>query len=254
MSILFILLFGLLWGSFLNVVAIRSMNDQSIIAPRSHCPHCKTTLAWYDMIPVISWLWLNGRCRTCKTSISLLYPFIEIITALIITVLYLCVPALYIGSYFIFFSTLIVIIRTDLEYMLIPYSLMIYAIIIAFISSYMQVLPISFTESIAASIIGYGTLWSIATLYYRVTKKRGLGSGDFDLLAMIGAFTGINGMVTTLFIGSWLGSIIGILYIFISGQKLKTRIPFAPFLACGAISYVLFHAALYTYLPITFIY
>ncbi len=225
----------LIWGSFLNVVAFRWMQNKSIITPRSYCPYCKRTIAWYDNIPVLSWVLLRAKCRSCQQSISWLYPCIELLTACSLVALYMSVPSVYFPAYFIFFSALIIIVRTDLEHMLIMQAMTLYLIPVAFALSYAQLLPISLCQSILGTSIGYGSLWSIAQLYYLLTKKQGLGSGDFDLVALIGAFTGIKGILCTLFIGSWIGSIISISYLLFTRKGMNTRIPFAPFLSAGAM-------------------
>lgn len=232
------MLFGALWGSFLNVVAFRLINNQSIVTPRSRCTHCHKTITWYDNLPVLSWLLLQAKCRWCSKPISFLYPFIELITIILFATTYLTIDPSYWISYFIFFSALIVIIRTDLEYMLIISEFCLYPSIIAFILSYFYLLPISLAQSIIGALVGYLSLWSIATVYYVTTKKHGLGEGDFDLLALIGAFTGIEGILFTLLIASWSGTIIAGLYLLVTRNQLTTRIPFAPFLALGAAIYV----------------
>lgn len=235
---------SLIWGSFLNVVAYRIMLGQSIIAPRSHCIHCKATIAWYDNIPVISWVALRGRCRSCTASISWLYPCIEL-SALTIFALHQYVPHTYFFGYFILFSALIVTVRTDLEHMLIAQEVCLYPIPLACILSYNGLLPINLSQSICGAVIGYGLLWSIARLYYLVTKQHGLGEGDFDLMALIGAFTGIEGVISSLFIASWIGTIVGIIYLLLYKQSRECRLPFAPFLSCGAMIYVYFQNSIH---------
>lgn len=237
--LILVILFGALWGLFLNVVAFRLINNQSIITPRSRCTQCHTIIAWHDNIPVLSWLLLKSKCRWCTKPISFLYPFIELITIILFATTYLMIDQLYWISYFVFFSTLIVIIRTDLEYMLIISEFCLYPGIIAFGLSYFELLPISLAQSIMGALVGYLSLWSIATVHYVITKKRGLGEGDFDLLALIGAFTGLEGILFTVLIASWSGTIIAGLYLLITRNTLTTRIPFAPFLALGAIVYVI---------------
>ncbi len=238
---------SLVWGSFLNVVAHRLIVGLSIITPRSHCICCKEIIAWYDNIPLLSWIILRGRCRRCSTTISLLYPFIEL-TALTILALYYYVPHSYFFGYLILFSALIVSIRTDLEHMLIASTICFYPIPVAWILSYNKLLPITFFQSILGTALGYGLLWSIAYLYHFTTKRDGMGEGDFDLMALIGAFTGIEGAIYTLFIASWIGSIIGIIYLLLYKQSKECRLPFAPFLSYGAIIYIFFQKSIHTWL------
>jgi prepilin signal peptidase PulO-like enzyme (type II secretory pathway) len=119
MSYLLLVPVWLCWGSFLNVVAYRILHKKSIVKPRSQCPHCNHSLAWLDLIPVLSWVYLKGRCRYCGQPISTLYPFIEILTTLVMTLLVIMAPTRYVPAYFILFSALIVTIRSDIETMLI---------------------------------------------------------------------------------------------------------------------------------------
>ena len=228
----------LCWGSFLNVVAYRLLINESFVCKRSYCPHCKHKIAWYDLIPLISFFLLKGKCRYCHKKITWLYPFIEIATALIFTLMIIFIEPSYWLGYGIFFSALIVNIRTDLQKMVIPRITSLYLAPIGCICAFLKLLPISFYQSLMGSIFGYFTLFIIAKTFYYTTKKQGLGEGDFDLLALIGAFTGIQGAWMSLFIGSVAGSIIGIFLILVEKYSRNTKIPFGPFLAFGALFYL----------------
>lgn len=239
--------FFLCWGSFLNVLAYRLIIGKSIIKPRSFCPRCKYAIAWYDNIPLISWILLQTRCRNCKQPISFFYPFIESITTIIFVLLYTQLPHHYFFSYVIFFSALIVTIRSDLETMLISRYTTIYLAPLAFIMSLCGLLPISWKESICGAIFGYSFLFIINSIFKYWRNVNGIGEGDFDLLLFIGSFTGVIGCWFSLTIGSILGSLYGI-YCIISAQQNKTflsmqttKIPFGPFLALGAIIFVFMH-------------
>lgn len=191
---------------------------------------------------------LRARCRHCLQSISILYPFIELLTLLSIGALYLLIPAIFWFPYTFFFATLIVSIRTDLEHMLISRMMTLYLVPIGFILSFFELLPITPFESALGAIIGFGFLYSINHLFYALTNKQGIGEGDFDLLAYIGSFTGIIGCWMALTIASLLGAIIGSLYLIITNQERATRIPFGPFLAISAIIFVLFQEQIITLL------
>lgn len=245
--LLLIILLLLCWGSFLNVVAHRLITNESIITPRSHCPHCKTTLAWYDLIPLISWLALRGRCRYCKESISPLYPIIELLTVLVGLLFFIQVPAVYACAYFIFFSALIVSIRTDLEHMLLSQYMNIYLIPLNIFFCAMHMLPITPYESIVGALCGYSFLYLLSYIFRILTGKECIGDGDRDLLAYIGSCIGIIGCWLSLTIGSLLGTFIGITYLLWTGQTQGTRIPFGPFLAAGAIIYALFQDQIISY-------
>jgi len=238
LSVIYLVPLFLCWGSFINVLGYRLIYQQDFLWSRSRCPKCSTQLAWYDLIPILSWITLGARCRTCKEPISVLYPFIELLTAVSLTMLYVYVPHYYFFSYFIFFSALLVTIRSDLETMLISRYATLFLVPVGILLSLLNMLPITSTESIIGSIFGYGVLYGIARLFYTITKKNGLGQGDIDLLAFIGSFTGIIGCWATILVGSIVGSLFGIIYTLIAKPTGQVKLPFGPFLALGAISYV----------------
>ena len=236
--------FFLVWGSFLNVVDYRLIKGQSIVWPRSYCPYCKQTIVWYDNIPVLSWLRLGGKCRSCKAPISILYPFIELLSASALTLLYLAVPLHYFFAYFVFFSALIVNIRTDLQFMLLSRAATLFLIPFTFVFCHAGLLPISLKESLMGAAVGYLVLYALAQTFYLITKKHGMGQGDLDLLAYIGANIGINGVFVTLLMASWSGLIISLAYILLTRKKFTVKIPFGPFLALGAMLYVIWNDAI----------
>lgn len=238
----------LCWGSFLNVVGHRLITNQDIVFLRSHCPHCDTTLAWYDLIPLFSWLWLRGRCRYCHEPISYLYPFIELLTAIIGLSVFAYTDPDYWIAYFFFFSALIVTIRTDLEHMLISQYVTLYLVPFNFLCAAFGLLPITLSESIVGAVSGYAFLYFISAFARRCMGKQAVGEGDLDLLAFIGSCTGIIGCWLSLTIGALLGSIIGGTYLILSGQNYKNPIPFGPFLAAGAIIYLLYEQTLQSFL------
>ncbi len=221
------------------MVSYRLIRAQSLVRPRSTCPHCKHILAWYDLIPLISWCMLHGSCRYCKHPISLLYPFIELVTAASITALYYAVPHHYFAAYFIFFSALIVTIRSDLETMLICRFVTLFLIPVGLLCSAIGWLPLSLPESISGTVFGYAALWITSRFFLWLTGKEGMGQGDLELLAFIGSFIGIFGCWFSLMIGSITGSVIGLAYLHATHAGRSAKIPFGPFLACGAMGFVL---------------
>lgn len=236
-------LIGLCWGSFLNVLAFRWIYGHSWVYKRSFCPACKKTLSWYDLIPVISWILLRGRCRACSVHISWLYPFVELLTAASLTLLWILVDHHFFAAYALFFSALMVSIRTDLEKLLIFRAATWYVLPWAFIFIWFDMLPISFFESLAGALFGYGLLWTMRKLFWWYSGKEGLGLGDLDLLALIGGFTGIIGAWLSLVIGSLAGLVAVLFYALRPGATRKSvvqiKIPFGPFLALGVLAYVL---------------
>ncbi|HRN78097.1 MAG TPA: prepilin peptidase [Candidatus Dependentiae bacterium] len=239
-ELLFLIPLFLIWGSFLNVLGYRLIRNQTVVWGRSACPHCKNQIAWYDNIPLVSWCILQAQCRMCKQPISILYPFIELLTVILLSLLYVYIPHQYFLSYFIFFSALIVTIRSDLECMLISRYVTLCLIPLGLLLSLTHLLPISFTHSMLGIVFGYGVLFGIAQLFYLITNKEGLGQGDIDLLAFIGSFTGVIGCWATILIGSTVGSVIGMIYMVMHRPNRQVKIPFGPFLAFGAIIFIFF--------------
>lgn len=230
----------LCWGSFLNVVAYRLLHSLSIIFPSSFCPSCKHSIAWYDNIPVVSFLLLRGKCRSCKSPISWLYPFIELLTVILMVLLFEYVDSSYWLAYFLFFSALIVTIRTDLEQMLISRYVTLYAVPVGWLFAYLGYLPISLTQSILGSLAGYLILLLISVTFKQIKGKEGMGQGDLELLAFIGSFVGLWGVWVTLMVGSIVGALIGITYLLWAPKKESIALPFGPFLALGAILFIFF--------------
>ncbi len=190
-------------------------------------------------------MFLGGTCRYCKAPISYLYPLIEAITALTLFLLIHFVPSEFWAAYFIFFSALIVTIRTDLEQMLISRYVTLMLVPAGWILSALNWLPLTLYESVLGSLIGYTILYMIAATFKAITGKDGMGQGDLELLAFIGAFTGPLGCLVTLTIASTAGALFGLIYGLISSKK-AIIVPFGPFLAGGAMIYSLFEYQLFS--------
>ncbi|NRB21709.1 prepilin peptidase [Candidatus Dependentiae bacterium] len=214
------------------------VRGQNPVTPRSACPHCHENIAWHDNIPVLSWILLCGKCRSCSKPISVLYPIVELLTALVFTLLWLYIPHVYFFSYAFFFSALIVSIRSDIETMLISRFVTLFLVPVGFFLSALGFLPITMIQSILGALAGYFSLYLFAKLFEWFTGKKGMGQGDLDLLAFIGSFIGPLGCWFVITIGSIIGSIWGISSILFLKKSKSTKIPFGPFLALGAISYV----------------
>lgn len=228
----------LCWGSFLNVVGYRIIRGYTFMG-RSYCPHCRTQLAWYDTIPLVSYMLLQGRCRHCRNVISKLYPFIELFTALILTLMIMYLPSAYWLGYGLFISACIVTIRTDFEKMLISRYLTWGMIPLAILLAATHHLPLLASESIQGAVFGYLVLWVIARLFYMIRNIEGMGEGDIDLLGMIGSFTGIAGAWTALLLGSFFGVISCLVQMAIS-KRAHPKIAFGPWLAMGSFVYIFF--------------
>jgi len=232
---------GLCWGSFINVLGPRILHGRSLLTKRSMCPSCGHIIAWYDNIPLLSYFLLKARCRSCRQPISWLYPFTEVITAACAMVLATMVsdPFVYF-CYALFLTGLIAATRTDLELMLIPVVSSLGLVPVGFVAAWADLLAISLTESLVGAIAGYAVLWLVAKGFAACTKREGLGVGDMDLLAGIGAWLGPVGIWLTLLIASCSGALVGGVYLYAAGKERHMRLPFGPFLALGAAGYLFF--------------
>ena len=237
----FSFLFGAVVGSFLNVVILRLPDEeQSIVFPGSHCPKCGTELHWYENIPILSYIALAGKCRTCKTGISAQYPMVELCMALLTLGLYNRFGISFdLFFYFLFLAALLVVIFIDIQHQIIPDVISLPGIIIGFTGSFFTSM-VSWQQSALGILIGGGILYGIAFGYYLLTRRDGMGGGDIKLLAMIGAFLGWQSLLYVVFASSLTGSIVGVLAMIKQGKGGRTRIPFGPFLALSAISYLFF--------------
>jgi leader peptidase (prepilin peptidase)/N-methyltransferase len=226
-------LFGAVIGSFLNVCIFRLPRGASVVWPASACPACGRSLAWFDNIPVVSYLALAGRCRSCREPISIRYPIVEALTALLFAgAWWLYGPSLLLAARLIFGCALIVLFAIDLEHHLLPNAITLPGIVIGFVFSL-------FTEpgwlaSLIGILIGGGILYATAEAYYRVRGEEGLGMGDVKMLAMVGAFLGWQLTFMTLMLASLAGSVIGGALIVLQRGGMKTALPFGTFLAVGA--------------------
>ena len=229
------IIFGALIGSFLNVCIFRLPKEESIIWPGSYCPHCKNPIKFYDNIPLISYLVLRGRCRSCKGSISLQYPAVEGITALSSLFLFIRFGlSLSFLIYFAFVAGLIVITVIDLFHQIIPDLISLPGIAMGLLLSLINP-NITFSNSMIGVLIGGGSLFAVATVYHWLFKRVGMGGGDVKLLAMIGAFLGWKAVILTIFLSSLIGSLVGIIVMVSKGRDFRYAIPFGPFLSLGAV-------------------
>ena len=243
-QMIFAFVFGLTVGSFLNVCIYRIPLKKSIATPPSSCTACGEKIKFYDNIPVLSYLILRGRCRNCGMHFSILYPTIELATGLISMALLTRFNLInhLLPQYFIFFSfisALICISFIDLEHQIIPDVISIPGIIIGFILSFFFN-HVTWINSLIGILLGGGVLYLVAVVFKVLMKKEGMGGGDVKLLAMIGAWLGWKAVPFVVLASSLTGSILGIIALLMSGKGLRTRIPFGPFLAFGAILYVFF--------------
>ena len=232
--------FGAVVGSFLNVCIYRLPKGESVVFPPSHCPGCDSRIAWYDNVPVVSYLLLRGRCRSCRASISPQYPLVEAINALLTLFLFVQFGLSFAFLVlFLFCSALVVITFIDLEHQIIPDVISLPGIIAGFAFSFF-IPQLGWKSSLIGILVGGGSLYLVATLYQLFTGKEGMGGGDIKLLAMMGAFFGWKAVPFIIFVSSLVGSVIGITVMLVQKKDAKLAIPFGPFLALGAVLYIFF--------------
>jgi leader peptidase (prepilin peptidase)/N-methyltransferase len=221
---------GLMLGSFLNVCTLRWPTDESVVHPPSHCPACGTPIRWFDNLPVLSYVILRGRCRSCGVFISPQYPLVEAATGLIWAGTFLHLGlSVEAARGAILLTLLLGIAVSDARFYIIPdeFSLGGTALGLA-----LAPLPggLSMLQSVLGALVGFGILWAIAHLGTWLFKKDAMGGGDLKMMAMVGAFLGIPGVFLTLFLGALLGSLIfGPI-----SWKTGKLVPFGIFLAAGA--------------------
>ena len=243
---IFSFLFGASIGSFLNVVIFRMPRGISIIKPNSFCPQCKKPIPWFENIPIVSYIVLRGRCSGCRKRISIKYPLIEVLTALLFLWLYLRFEISWeLLFYLIMFTFLIIISGIDLSHQVIPDIISIPGILLGIVFH-------AITGGLVTALIGFvfggGLIFLIRVLGGKIYKKEVMGMGDVFLTAMIGAFVGFPLIIVAIFIGALTGALIGIVYLISTQQDRERPIPFGPFLAIGGMAIILFQRFIITVL------
>jgi leader peptidase (prepilin peptidase)/N-methyltransferase len=229
----FAALFGAIAGSFLNVCIYRLPRNRSVVWPASACTSCGRALAWYENVPVLSWLALRGRCRTCRASISIQYPIVEAITAAMFAAgWWYYGPGVLLASRLVFGCLLIVLFGTDLEHQILPNVVTLPGIAAGFAFSFFTA-P-GWQSSLAGIVVGGGVLLATAYAYFWIRRQEGLGMGDFKMLAMIGAFVGWQLTLVTLMCASFAGAFVGIGLMAAGRGSMASKLPFGTFLALGA--------------------
>ena len=243
---------GLLIGSFLNVCIYRMPRDLSVVSPRSYCPACEHPIAWYDNIPIASFAVLRGRCRHCGKPIPIRYVLVEALTAaLFVVVVLLHGPSLVSVALCVFCALMIGLVFSDLEERILPDEFTLGGIALGLLFAYVApfqviflglLLPhwnhrwLSLGDAAVAAAFPALLLWGLGALYQKIRHREGLGLGDVKMVAMIGAFLGLQAAVAAVMVGSLLGSVIGLAYIHLTRKDAATyELPFGSFLGVGAI-------------------
>ncbi len=231
---------GACLGSFYNVCIQRYLSGESIIYPPSHCPRCGHKLSWKENIPIASFFLLKGKCAHCKEKISLLYPIVEIISALWAwSLAYRFGPSLQFLIYLLFGGLFIVMSFIDLQSYILPDIMTLPGAAMALISSHF--LGLSLQESLGGALVGAGIFLVIQKLYKKTRGIEGMGGGDIKLMLLIGALLGIYSIPFVVFFGALTGLLASLIYLKKdSSQGMTTQIPFGPFLCLGAMTFILF--------------
>jgi leader peptidase (prepilin peptidase) / N-methyltransferase len=227
-------LFGLVVGSFLNVCIYRLPLDQSIVWPASRCTTCGRTLSWYENVPVLSYAVLGGRCRTCGEHISLMYPVVEVVTAIAFVAVYATfglTPLLPIRLAFA--CAMIVLFVIDLEHQILPNEITLPGILVGLAAS--LVAEPGILDAAIGAAAGGGVLWLMAWAYQRWRHREGMGFGDVKMLAMIGAFLGWKLMLLTLVAASLVGSLVAGALMVSRRADWQSKLPLGTFLALAAV-------------------
>ena len=247
---------GLVVGSFLNVCILRIPAGESIVLPASHCPRCGKAIAPYDNIPVLSWLVLRGKCRSCKASISAMYPVVEFLTGALFAA---CARVFGLtwaaGKWAVFCALLLVLAVTDLRARLLPDKVNLTGGILGLVFS--GVVPVgdrtslwlsnrmfdfppparvlSGADSVIGAMVGAGILWLFAEGYFRLRGHEGMGLGDVKMMGMAGTFLGVKAVVLTIMAGAVLGSVLGLAFMLFQRKSGDYELPFGLFLAAGGL-------------------
>ncbi|MBU0710629.1 prepilin peptidase [bacterium] len=236
---------GAIIGSFLNAVIYRLPRRESLLFPGSHCPQCGEKIRWFDNIPILSFFLLGRKCRHCKLPIPVRYPIVEILSAVLFVIIY----HVYGFNYeFFFYTTLSVLLLTvtftDLEKGKIPNSVILLGVVLGLLMSLIfwpvrppswTGWPLNFTNSLIAFLVGGGIMIFWAAAGKLLFKKESLGAGDIKLVAMAGIFLGLQNTLLALFLSFLTATIAGISMILLKKARMDSRLPFAPFLASGAL-------------------
>lgn len=229
-------LLGLIIGSFLNVLICRYRQLETVVNSRSHCPHCKKIIPWYDLVPLLSFVLLRARCRYCQTPISWQYPIVELLTALLAIQLYGLYGLSYLTfGYFLIFSLLLVVAAIDLTDQVVPDEFILPAILLSLVVGVLRL-----GDAAADLVIGVGLAGGLLATFVLLSRERWMGAGDISIGVALGLLAGWPAVSVGLAVAFGLGSLVGIISIWLKHHRLKDPIAFGPYLVVG--SYI---AALY---------
>ena len=237
-------IFGLLVGSFVNVLIHRLPRDESLVRPGSHCPACGAPIRPLENVPLVSWIALRGRCRACHARISVRYPVVELANALLWTASFRRAPSWAdFAAGAIFFSACLVLAWIDYDFQILPDAVTIPVLAAGLALSFVTRAP-GPRRAVLGALVGGGGLWALGWIWSRLRRVDAMGLGDVKMLAMIGAFVGPTGVLASVFFASILGSLAGLALIAARRGGLRSALPFGVFLAIGGVAAYFFAAPL----------
>ncbi len=239
MNILFHLIaipYFLIIGSFLNVCILRIPDKNSIVFPPSSCPACHHRLGVLDLVPIVSYLFLKGKCRYCKSEISNRYITVELLTGLLLSFLFIKYNvSIVFFKYIVLVCILIVVAFIDMDFMIVPNEIIIFGLMAGVIFCLIDFSIPNLISTVSALFIGSGVFLLIA-----VVSNGAMGGGDIKLMGVIGLFLGIKGILLTIFLSFFIGAIVSVFLLYFKIKSRKDYIPFAPFIACATYITILF--------------
>lgn len=254
--LIIVFFFGISVGSFANVIIYRLPENQSIVLPRSYCPACRKSIAAYDNIPLLSFLFLRGRCRHCRAVISLRYPLVELLMGLMFVAVFLLLSTrgealLRFPFYWYFCFSLVVLSLIDFKHFILP-DLLTYPLLgVGFLLAVLdparmgaEDIPSALLQALIGAAVGGGSLWLIGLLGKAAFRKEAMGMGDVKLMAAVGAWQGWGMALFAIFLGALVAALVGILLILLKKARLGSKLPFGPYLALGSLLTLFFGPAL----------
>jgi len=234
-ALILVVVFGLAWGSFLNVVIYRVPEKMSLLHPPSTCPSCKARIKPYENVPVLSYLILRGKCRRCGARISPVYLVVEILTPLLLAIVYVREGGFGLPFYAaaLFTTALIVLAFIDARHQILPDAITYPGIVLAFAYSFFRE-DLTVVKALIGAAVGGGFLLLVYGLYWLVRKQEGLGLGDVTMMLMVGAFLGWQKTILTLVLASITGAVFGLILMKAKGKDMKFALPFGTFIAPAA--------------------
>lgn len=235
----FFFVLGACLGSFGNVVIYRMPAGESVVLPSSFCRSCNTPVKWYHNIPIFAWFILRGKCAKCGAKFSLRYAVVELLMGLLfVWAYYVNGLSVTLVEHLLFIFAAVTASVIDLDHMILPDKLTLSGIVIGLVGSLINP-DRTFWDALLGVIVGGGSLWLVAYLYWIFRKREGMGGGDVKLLAWIGAVLGAGSIVYVIMLSSILGAIIGGVLAFRSREGFRHAIPFGPFIVAAALAYML---------------